>query len=280
MSNSSLPAITSLLQTTFTLTFISFAAAAFFFFLEKDRVPEDFKLPVRVSVIYLSIAAVSYYYMMHFYDDIVASGERAFPTHFRYIDWILTTPLMLLKFPLILGVGKKGGKFIARLVALDLTMIVCGYIGELTPSSPALHYGLFLAGCAAWVLIVVMLFAALASLPADLEGATKRGVRIMGGFVVAGWAIYPLGYFAPLLQLPPEVRELTYNFADLINKVGLCMLVYVTAKQTGVEREDEEDEGAYSEGEPAWAGYEYRPGSEGPTRPTVGNLRPSFAPPR
>lgn len=237
------------LHASFILVFISFVAAAGFFVLEKDRVPEDFRLPIRVSIIYLAIAAINYYYMQNHYGELASSGERAFPTHFRYIDWILTTPLMLVEFPLILGLGKKGRSFMTRLVVLDLLMITFGYVGELTPHVPLAHYGFFLLGCIAWVLIVVLLFSALASLPEQLEDSVRKGVRRMGAFVVAGWAIYPLGYFAPLLQLPPEARELIYNIADLVNKVGLCLLVYATAKMTAMEREDEMEgyEDAYPE---------------------------------
>ena len=57
----------------------------------------------------------------------------------------------------------------------------------------------------------------------------------MGLFIVVGWAIYPLGFFAPILGLPDDVRELVYNMADLVNKVGLCLTVYVTAKLQAVE---------------------------------------------
>ncbi len=48
-------------------------------------------------------------------------------------------------------------------------------------------------------------------------------------------AIYPVGFFAPLLGIPDDVRELVYNVADLVNKVGLCLVVYVTAKRVGAE---------------------------------------------
>lgn len=221
----------------FALVFIAFAATAFFLYLERDRVPEEFRTALRVSSVYLAIGAVNYFYMKGIYETGLAKGETAFPTSFRYIDWILTTPLMLLKFPLLLGVGEKGLRFMSRLIFLDLAMIIFGYVGELSVDSVPLHWGFFVAGCMAWVGIAVQLFLALVELPDRLGDAVKRGVRYMGLFVVAGWAIYPLGFFAPLLGFAPDVRELVYNLADIVNKVGLCLLVYATAKRTLVERE-------------------------------------------
>jgi sensory rhodopsin len=221
----------------FTLTFIAFCATALFLFLEMERVPAQFKTALRVSVAYLFIAAFNYYYMRNVYEAGLVSGVTQFPTAFRYIDWILTTPLMLLEFPLLLGVGERGLKFMSRLVVLDLAMVIFGYVGEIT-TSPGMHWGFFIAGCAAWVGIAVQLFMALVELPDRIGPALRRGVRVMGVFVLAGWAIYPLGFFAPLLGAAPDVRELIYNVADLVNKVGLCLLVYVSAKRTMVEEEE------------------------------------------
>ena len=231
----------SLLSASFTLTFIAFLACAFFLYLEKDRVPEDFRTVLRVSTVYLVIGAVNYFYMRETYAAGAAAGVSHFPTEFRYVDWILTTPLMLMKFPLLLGMGKKGRLFMARLVALDLVMIVTGYVGEIS-HRPAVHHGFFLLGCMAWFGILASLFSALTVLPERLGPAVRSGVRYMSLFVVVGWAVYPVGFFAPMLDLPDDVRELVYNVADLINKVGLCLLVYVTAKMTGAERAKAEEE--------------------------------------
>jgi bacteriorhodopsin len=215
-------------------------ACALYLALERDRVPPEFRTTLRVSVVYLTIAAINYYYMK----DVYASGGGArFPTELRYIDWILTTPLMLLKFPLILGVGRRGISFMVRLVLLDLVMIGTGYVGEVS-HGPAAHYGFFLLGCMAWFGILVSLFIALGTLPDRIGPAVRNGVRIMGLFVVVGWAIYPLGFFAPILGLPADVRELVYNVADLLNKVGLCLTVYVTAKLQANEESTAAEEDA------------------------------------
>ena len=224
----------AIIGTSFTLVFIAFAATALYLALERDRVPEQFRTTIRVSIVYLTIAAINYYYMKDVYAEGVTSGQSHFPTSYRYVDWILTTPLMLLKFPLMLGVGKRGVSFMARLVVLDIVMIGTGFVGE-NSHTPAVHFGFFLIGCVAWLFILVSLFIALGTLPDRLSDSVKSGVRVMGVFVLIGWAIYPLGYFAPILGLPDDVREVVYNVADLVNKVGLCLVVYVTAKRAGLD---------------------------------------------
>jgi sensory rhodopsin len=248
--------IRSLLSMSFTLTFIAFVACAFFLYLERDRVPEEFKLVVRVSTVYLVIAAINYYYMRGIYAEGVAQGKSVFPTAFRYVDWILTTPLMLIKFPLLLGIGQKGRGFMLRLVGLDLFMIVTGYIGEVT-TSPASHFGFFLLGCIAWFGILASLFSALTTIPDRIGPSVRTGVRYMSLFIVIGWAIYPLGFFAPMLGLPDDVRELVYNIADFANKVGLCLVVYFSAMGAGQEaaeaaeayNEEQGEGGEYNEEE-------------------------------
>jgi bacteriorhodopsin len=233
----SIELLRSITKSSFLLVFIAFAACALFLALERDRVPERFRTTLRVSVVYLAIASVNYFYMKDVYAAGTAAGVSHFPTQYRYVDWILTTPLMLIKFPLVLGVGRKGTSFMTRLVLLDLAMISSGWAGEVS-AAPAVHHGMFLVGCFAWLFILVSLFTALGNLPDRLGPAARSGVRTMGLFVLVGWAIYPLGYFSPILGVPDDVRELVYNVADLVNKVGLCLVVYVMAKRTGGEEHE------------------------------------------
>jgi sensory rhodopsin len=246
----------SLLDMSFTLTFIAFIACAFFLYLERDRVPEEFRLVVRVSTVYLTIAAINYFYMRQVYAEGAAKGISTFPTSFRYVDWILTTPLMLIKFPLLLGIGEKGRNFMVRLVVLDLIMIVTGYVGEVT-TGQAMHFGFFLLGCIAWFGILASLFSALTTLPDRIGPSVRGGIRSMSLFIVIGWAVYPVGFFAPILGLPDDVRELVYNIADLVNKVGLCLVVYFAAMGAGREIDEAQAEAANQEEEEQ--GYEESP---------------------
>ena len=211
---------------TFILSFFGMTAAALFFILERDRVAPLFRQSVIISALVCSIAALNYFYMRQIYIAGVESGVATFPTEFRYIDWLLTVPLMLVKFPSLLGLGSRGRQIMFVLIGLAATMILTGYIGEVNPDNRAIHLGLFAVGCVAGGIIFALLALAMKELPESLHAETRQTIRWMSMLVLIGWLVYPLGFLAPSLGLDPEVRELVYNVSDLVNKVGLGLIVY------------------------------------------------------
>lgn len=211
---------------TFIMTFFGMAAASLFFILQKNNTPPEYQTSMTVTAVILAIAAMNYYYMKDVYIMGIASGEGKFPTEFRYIDWTLTVPLMLIKFPVLLGMGPKGIQFLIILVSLALLMLVTGFIGEVTPETPLVHYGLFGVGVVAWLLIVGLVSFSLSDLPPHIDEITASTIKKMALFILFGWMIYPIGYLSPDVGLGPDVRELVYNVGDLINKVGLGLFVY------------------------------------------------------
>ena len=104
---------------TFFLTSIAMLAATVFFFVERGSVSEKWKLSLTVSGLITGIAAVHYYYMR---DVWLQTGMS--PTEFRYIDWILTVPLMCVEFYLLTNVGLK------KMVTASVVMLITGYFGE------------------------------------------------------------------------------------------------------------------------------------------------------
>ena len=81
----------------FWLISMALIASTAFFFLERDRVSAKWKTSLTVSGLVTMVAAVHYFYMREVW---VATGET--PTVFRYIDWLITVPLLMIEFYLIL----------------------------------------------------------------------------------------------------------------------------------------------------------------------------------
>jgi len=234
--------IQNIVHYSFMLSFVGMTAAAIFFLAQRSFVIREYQVAITLSGIILLIAAMNYYYMKELYLSGIANGVMAFPTEFRYIDWLLTVPLMLIKFPVLLGLGPKGRHFLVILVTLALLMIITGFVGEINPNQALVHYGAFGVGCVAWLLIVGLLFFAISDLPPQVDPVTAKAIKRMSLFVLVGWSIYPVGYLAPMFGWQPDIRELIYNVGDLINKVGLAMFVYAaaTGKAEWLEKQLEE----------------------------------------
>lgn len=154
----------------------------------------------------------------------------------RYIDWLITTPLLLIEFGIIValaGAAKKG--LITRIVIADLIMIVTGYLGETSePGAPGTVV-LFVISSLAWFSIIYEIFRIdISNGPAHAQ----RAVKIMRLFVVIGWAIYPIATaIEQFLQiggadvaLAVSIAACIYVVADVVNKVGFGIVAIQAAK--------------------------------------------------
>ena len=85
---------------TFFLFFVGYIAmgAAFVFFMsERSNVAPEYRTTMTISALIVGIAAFHYYYMRGVYTDLGTVSVE-----YRYMDWIITVPLMALKFPCLL----------------------------------------------------------------------------------------------------------------------------------------------------------------------------------
>merc|ERR1712078_930482 len=82
-------------------------------------------MSLLVSGLITGIAAVHYYYMRDYH---LATGDS--PTFFRYVDWILTVPLMCVEFYLLTKLAGAKKSLLWKLIFASTWMLVCGYIGE------------------------------------------------------------------------------------------------------------------------------------------------------
>ena len=131
-------------------------AATAFFFLERSSVNGKWKTSLTVAGLVTGIAFWHYLYMRGMWIETGTS-----PTVYRYIDWLLTVPLQVVEFYLILAaVTAVRGAVFWKLLVSSLVMLIAGYLGEagLAPVLPA-----FVIGVAAWFYIIYELFAGEAS---------------------------------------------------------------------------------------------------------------------
>ena len=224
----------------FFIGYISMGAAFVFFMSERNNVAPEFRTTMTISALIVGIAAFHYYYMRGVYID-----TGAVSTDYRYMDWIITVPLMALKFPSlvgkdaitdnkVLGLGFTGVCFVGALI-----MISFGYLGETGVMNEAL--GLILGGVG-WAMIMVA-----TGLPFGLYdglGVDNSKIReelvwstdALRTFILVGWVIYPLGYLVGTEMVDAgsdgkEIMAILYNIADMINKIGFGVVAWMGAKK-------------------------------------------------
>ena len=203
---------------------VAMGAGATYFLTERSSVPNQYRSAMTVSGLICGIAAFHYYKMTSQY---MSGGE--FPTALRYIDWLFTTPLLLLKFPLLLQMREGTKKLVTQLVALDVLMIVTAFIAETSPTGSVAWWGFFLLACAFELAIVAVLYFQMSNAIKDAPWQIAAAVRTMRLFILVGWAIYPIGFLLALGGAG-EYREIAYNISDVINKVGFGLVAYAGIK--------------------------------------------------
>lgn len=205
------------------------AAAAFFFFSMNDF-DKKWKTSILVSGLITFIAAVHYWYMRDYW---ATYGES--PTFFRYVDWILTVPLMCVEFYLILVVAGAKKSLMWKLILASVIMLVTGYFGEAvytTGSGPAV-WGL-ISGLAYFYIVYEIWLGSAKKLATKAGGSLLRAHKMLCWFVLVGWAIYPIGYMAGTTGWYDGIfdglnMDVIYNIGDAINKIGFGLVVYGAA---------------------------------------------------
>jgi bacteriorhodopsin len=212
-------------------------AASVFFFFELNNTPQKWRTSVLVSGLITFIAAVHYYYMRGYN---LETGDS--PTFFRYVDWILTVPLMCVEFYLI---TKKAGAKIGllwKLIFASLVMLVTGYIGEVLDENNSVMWGV-LSGAAYFYIAYLIWFGEVAKLAQSAGPQVAKATKILAWFVLVGWAIYPLGYilgtpgglFGITFVADPKdgeaAMDIVYNIADAINKIGFGLVIYSLSRK-------------------------------------------------
>jgi sensory rhodopsin len=224
---------------TFFVGTMAMMAASVFFFFELSTTSPKWRLSLLISGIITFIAAVHYYYMRSYN---LETGES--PTFFRYVDWLLTVPLMCLEFYLITQkAGAKQG-LLWKLIFASVGMLVTGYIGEaIYPSESISWVWGAVSGAFYFYIVYLVWFGEVAQLAQSSSAAVAAAVKTLGWFVLVGWAIYPLGYILGTkgglfgMELVADraaaahAMDIVYNIGDAVNKIGFGLVIYVLSRK-------------------------------------------------
>ena len=213
------------------------AAGALFFFVERSTVKASWQTSLTVAAL---VCFVAFWHYMYMRDVWVATGES--PTVYRYIDWLITVPMQIVEFYLILAActAVSLGVF-WKLLAGSLVMLLGGYAGETGMFGVTPLVG-FIVGMAGWIFIIYYIFVGEAAQIKDSAGNENLVMAFDGikWIVTIGWAIYPIGYAMGYLGGgvgDGAMLNTVYNLADLVNKFLFGLVIwYAAMRDSGVAK--------------------------------------------
>jgi sensory rhodopsin len=223
----------------FLVTMLGMAAASAYFWMERDALEPELRRTGTLIGIYTAVAAFVYWRMVSM---VGAEGDPvtvlSLPTHYRYIDWLVTTPLIVLTIFALFQLEDDWATIAAAFVA-DIAMIVFGYFAEISlrdPDSRGFVWIMFGLGCLAFAVLLWLIQRTLHGLVGKRPAHMLRAYARLRNFILFAWPIYPTCFVLALVVPGDDVkiaRELIYNLADMFNKIGLGVVAMAVAREAG-----------------------------------------------
>ena len=231
-----------LIYNAFSFGVAAMLAATLFFWLGLPQIAPRYKTAVVITGLVTFIAG--YHYLRIFdswesaysvIDGTVSATGVTFNQAYRYVDWLLTVPLLLIELILVMGLTKS--ETVRKSITLGgaaALMILLGYPGEISGGIDATRFIWGALSMIPFLYIVYSLFVGLSS-SINNQPAEVRGLINMARWVVVlSWSFYPVVYFIPFV-LPMDggtatvVIEVGYTIADVVAKAGFGVLIFMIA---------------------------------------------------
>jgi bacteriorhodopsin len=222
-----------------------------FLWIARDRVIAKYRLAVMVSATVTSIAAYHYFRMFDSFKEAYGGSlslDEAFAKYnvgYRYVDWFLTVPLLLVELVAVLGLVRSvRSSLLRRLVPAAALMIALGFPGDtkmegLAPSV----WGLL--STIPFLYILYVLFVEISKGLKDQSPAVRKilsGARLL---LIASWGVYPITFILAMnstgAPTAAEVasREIGYSIADIVAKCIFGLMIFTVARIKSAEESAE-----------------------------------------
>lgn len=230
----------SLIYNAFSFAIAAMFAAALFFFNARAQVGHKYRLALLVSALVVSIAGYHYFRIFNSWesayrlqDDVYTLTGAPFNDAYRYVDWLLTVPLLLVEAVAVLALPVKEARpLLIKLTAAAIVMIATGYPGEISDVlTTRVIWGVISTIPFVYILYVlwVELSKSLVRQPAPVQ-TLVRNLRLL---LLLSWGVYPIAYLLPILGITGTNAtvgiQLGYTIADVLAKPVFGLLVFAIA---------------------------------------------------
>ena len=231
----------------FSFVIASMGAAFVYFLLVRNRVAPRHRTAVTLSTLVVGVAMYHYVRIFdswsHAFQYVGGRYEatgRPFNDAYRYVDWLLTVPLLLAELVIVLKLTRERTRsLLVRLVPAAVAMVALGWPGEVADPHSVTRTVFGILSTIPFAYILYVLFVELGRSLGRQSSGVRKLVDALRYIVLATWGGYPLAYIAPSVidnRATAEVaRQIGYSIADVLAKplFGLLVLAIALAKSRG-----------------------------------------------
>ena len=229
-----------LVYNAFSFTIATMGAATLFLWFGRSQVSPYYRTALTISGLVTAIALYHYVRIFQSWDaayvvtnGVVTPSGKAFNDAYRYVDWLLTVPLLLIELILVMKLSEaETWSKSTRLGLLAAAMVILGYPGEVSTVASTKWFW-WAAAMIPFAIIVYELYSGLgksiASQPANVRGLIETARNL----TVLSWCFYPVVFILPMIGLSGSVAatgvQVGYTIADVVAKAVFGVVIYMIA---------------------------------------------------
>ena len=235
----------NLVYNVFSFGLVSMLACTIYTLVSQQRVLAKYRNALVMSSMVTFIAG---YHYLRIFDSfkhaseggkvLLDGSQNSFNEAYRYVDWLLTVPLLLVEVIAVLALAAAVAKsLIMRLVPASAAMIALGYPGEISSDqNTQVLYGVLSTIPFLYILYVlfVELSKSLDRQPAGVAETVGR-LRLL---LIATWGVYPIAYIFNIVGDASSSSFVTvqvgYTLADVLAKCVFGLTILKIARMKSV----------------------------------------------
>lgn len=241
-------------------------ASTTFFFLQLFSLHEKYRTALICTGLVTFIACYHYFRIFNSFVDAFDTSSVFYPNGtvgvvkmtgvpfndaYRYMDWLLTVPLLLMELVFVMGFKEtvQTVTYSGTLGGLAALMIILGYPGEIADSL-TVRWVFWALAMIPFLAIVIILFcmlrASIEQQERDYNVTVKNLVSAARYVTVISWSTYPIVYILGSVGLSGSTGfvgvQIGYSIADVISKCGYGIMIwYIAASKSDFEKQRAKD---------------------------------------
>ncbi len=223
-----------------------------FLFVGRDRVLPRYRMAVMVSGTVTAIATYHYFRMFDNFNHAFAgtaaglNNPDAYNVGYRYVDWLLTVPLLLVELVAVLALARAAqSSILNRLVPAAAAMIILGYPGDAKLDIFGIAPSVWgLLSTIPFLYILYVLFIELGKSLSKQSEAVVKKVKLLRLLLIATWGVYPITFILAMGSTGFDAsrfvaREVGYSIADILAKCLFGLIIFSIARIKSAEESAE-----------------------------------------